>query len=255
MSAPVSGRTPFDGPVPGTLEEQRRFLLRSIEDLERERAAGDLDEHDYQTLRDGYTARAAAVLRALEQEGPAATPISSAVSPPRRGRRWVAAGVVAVLAVTSGLAVAASSGSRMPGETITGDIRQTVPGRLQQAAELAATGNYRAALEIYDEVLAEDPVNLEALSERGLLLVSLASATERPSLGDAGLASIDQALAIDPDNARALFYRGLGLRLKGDEVAANESFSAALAADPPPALRQAIEGFLASVDPQDGGGM
>ena len=48
------------------LEEERAFLLRSLDDLDRERDAGDLDEHDYVKLRDGYTARATAVLRELE---------------------------------------------------------------------------------------------------------------------------------------------------------------------------------------------
>ena len=35
------------------LEEERRFLLTSIRDLEREHEAGDVDEHDFTTLRDG----------------------------------------------------------------------------------------------------------------------------------------------------------------------------------------------------------
>ena len=48
------------------LEEERDFLLRSLEDLERERAVGDVDEHDYVTLKDEYTVRAAMVLRELE---------------------------------------------------------------------------------------------------------------------------------------------------------------------------------------------
>jgi hypothetical protein len=51
----------------GHLEEERDFLLRSIEDLEAERAAGDIDESDYRALHDDYTARAARVLRRLEQ--------------------------------------------------------------------------------------------------------------------------------------------------------------------------------------------
>ncbi len=46
------------------LEEERRFLLRSLADLEREREAGDVDDVDYRELRDGYTVRAAATLRA-----------------------------------------------------------------------------------------------------------------------------------------------------------------------------------------------
>lgn len=47
------------------LEEEREFFLRSLQDLEAERAAGDIDEVDYLALRDDYTARAAEVLRQL----------------------------------------------------------------------------------------------------------------------------------------------------------------------------------------------
>ena len=49
------------------LEEQRDFLLRSLADLDREHDAGDLEDDDYQTLKDDYTARAADVLRAIEE--------------------------------------------------------------------------------------------------------------------------------------------------------------------------------------------
>ena len=38
------------------LEEERRFLLRSLTDLEREHDAGDVDDLDYETLKDGSTA-------------------------------------------------------------------------------------------------------------------------------------------------------------------------------------------------------
>ena len=47
------------------LEAERDFLLRSLDDLEVERGAGDIDDEAYQQLHDDYTARAAAVLRAL----------------------------------------------------------------------------------------------------------------------------------------------------------------------------------------------
>ena len=43
--------------------QEREHLLRSLDDLDRERAAGDLDELDYETLRADYTARFAAILR------------------------------------------------------------------------------------------------------------------------------------------------------------------------------------------------
>jgi tetratricopeptide (TPR) repeat protein len=226
------------------LEEQRGFLLRSLQDLDAERAAGDLDDADYESLRDDYTARAAEVLRAIEK---GRAPVGVPGAPRRRGRRVVAGLVVAAMAATAGLSVASFSGTRQPGDTITGDIRQTSSGRLAEAAALAAQGDVTEALRVYDEVLADDPDNLEALSERGLLLVSLGFSTQRTALSDQGRASIDQALALDPDNARALFYLGLARRLGGDDAGAADAFTAALAADPPPALRQAMEDFLASV--------
>ncbi len=48
------------------MEEERKFLLRSLVDLEREHDAGDVDDVDYQELKDGYTVRAAHTLRAIE---------------------------------------------------------------------------------------------------------------------------------------------------------------------------------------------
>ena len=48
------------------LEEERNFLLDSLRDVERERAAGDIDDEDYATLKSGYTQRAANVLKAIE---------------------------------------------------------------------------------------------------------------------------------------------------------------------------------------------
>ncbi len=239
-----STRRRFDPDALADLEEQRGFLLRSLQDLDEERAAGDLTDADYQALHDDYTARAAEVLRSID-EGRAS--VTGSQPPPRRGRRLIAVVVVAAVAGSAGLAVAAASGTRLPGDNITGDIRETPSGQLAQAAALAQQGEVAEALRLYDEVLAGDPTNVEALSERGLLLVSLASATGRPTLADQGRASIEQALAVDADNARALFYLGLALRLEGDDTRAADAFTAALAADPPPALRQAMEDFLASI--------
>ena len=73
------------------LEEERQFLLRSLTDLEREFHAGDVDQHDYDVLRDGYTARAANVLRSIDD--------GKAARPPRResNPKSVIATVVAVV--------------------------------------------------------------------------------------------------------------------------------------------------------------
>ena len=66
------------------LEDERRFLLRSLRDLDAELAAGDVDDGDYETLRDGYTKRAADVLRDIE-EGKAAPAAARAAAAGRDG--------------------------------------------------------------------------------------------------------------------------------------------------------------------------
>ncbi len=247
MTAPAADR--LEARV--ALEQEREFLLRSLDDLEREWAAGDLADDDYRALKDDYTARAARVLRALDGADPERT-ATAPVPPPApagrgRGRTLLVAAAVAGFAVAAGLAVASAAGSRLPGDTLSGEIRETSASRLQQAAALARDGELTEALRRYDEVLADDPDNVEALSERGLLVISVASATERPALAADGRASIERALELRPGSPRILFYRGLALRLEGDDEAATEAFREALAADPPPALRQAIEDFLTSI--------
>ena len=52
------------------LEEEREFLLRSLDDLDREHGTGELTDQEYETLRDDYTRRAAAVVRVLNETEP-----------------------------------------------------------------------------------------------------------------------------------------------------------------------------------------
>ena len=65
------------------LEAERDFPLKSLDDLEAERAAGGIDDDSYRALHDDYTARAAATIRAL-RDGVDARPTASATSWQRR---------------------------------------------------------------------------------------------------------------------------------------------------------------------------
>src|SRR3954452_21110146 len=78
------------------LEEQRRFLLQSLRDLERERDAGDLDEDDYRTLKDDYTARAASVLHAIDESQ---SGLARRRTGPKRSTKATALAVAGVLLV------------------------------------------------------------------------------------------------------------------------------------------------------------
>ncbi|WP_420452737.1 hypothetical protein [Ilumatobacter sp.] len=98
------------------LEEERRFLLRSLRDLDREHAAGDVDDADYETLRDGYTVRAAAVLREIEDGRRRLRPAAA------RDWRRIAIVTVACLAVAGGIGavLAGAWGERSAGQEMTG---------------------------------------------------------------------------------------------------------------------------------------
>jgi hypothetical protein len=124
----------------GSLEDQRDFLLRSLEDLEREHGAGDVDDVDYQTLKDDYTARAAAVLRSIERGGRSTGP-RAAAGRHRSRTIGILTGVVA-FALIAGVLLAQASGRRTEGESATGDIRQSITQRLNQAGELGSEQEY-----------------------------------------------------------------------------------------------------------------
>ena len=244
--APVGAtRRRLDPDALAELEQERDLLLRSLDDLDREHEAGDLSDTDYEALRDETTRRAADVVRAIESRR-----ASVAARPPTPRGRLVLAGIgVAVVAVAAGVAVSTASGSREPGTFGSGEVRDLTDDRLEEASALARRGDVQGALDLYDGVLEDDPQNVEALSERGLLLASLSEAADLPDLLVSGRESVERALAVDPGNPRPLFYLGLIQRLEGDAEAAEATLRQALAADPPPQLRQDIEAFLGEAPP------
>lgn len=157
------------------LEEERRFLLGSLADLEREHAAGDVDEVDYRELKDGYTVRAAATLREIEA-GRSALPPKPPVD---WRRRLVAGGVVVALIGVVWWALAASSAERLPGQQVSGlDPRDERQVLMAQARDLQFQ-QPGAAAEIYAQVLAGEPDDAEALTYYGWTL-ALDAATSGP---------------------------------------------------------------------------
>jgi tetratricopeptide (TPR) repeat protein len=220
------------------LEDQRDFLLRSLEDLEREHEAGDVDDHDYRTLKDDYTARTASVLRQMDAE-PAGPP-----APRRRpmGRRLaVLAGAVAFAGV-AGLLVAQASGRRDAGELSSGDIRQTVTERLNEAARLLSEGDAEAAVARYDEVLEDQPANAEALTYRGWALYQFLGEPEE------GLTSLLDAATADPDYPDAAAFLAVVFARSGLVQQAANELDRLEALDPPPAMLELTAGLREQID-------
>lgn len=223
------------------LEEQRDFLLASLRDLEGEWAAGDLDEADHDALRDDYTARAAAVLRAIEAHE---VQWAEARQPRSRVRTigW-AIGVVA-FAVVVGLLVAQASGRRGSGN-LTGDIRLTTRERLAECQESMAAMALEDAIGCFDEVIAADPANPEALAYRGWAVAVGSFRAEEPDIEaiDEALEWIERAIDADPTYPDALAFRIVALSRAGrtDELPA--AFQAFDAADPPQDMVDMVAGL------------
>lgn len=171
------------------LEDERDHLLASLDDLEAEYAAGDLDETDYRLLRDDYTARAAATIRAVES----GEERRRDEKPSRSWARIVVWSVgVGVVSVVAGVLIAQASGSRGATGVGSGEIRQTSRVLLFEAGDAAAAGDLDTAIDRYSEVIEIEPANVEAFTYRGW------SQWQR---GDAAAAADDlaEAVAIDPD--------------------------------------------------------
>ena len=189
------------------LEEERRYLLRSLKDLESERAAGDVDDVDYDTLKNGYTVRAASVLRQIEQ--------GQRLLAPKRQRNWkrtiVVSFAVAAFAVAVGAALASAFGERGANDEITGfspgdDTRTT----LANARAALNNGDFVRAQELYvradQEELERGNANAEARAYVGWTTFFLARLTAGENPVDQrqleiSLLALNQAISIDPTYA------------------------------------------------------
>lgn len=215
-------------PALGDLYEERNFLLASLDDLESERADAEMDDGTYRRLRDDYTARAAAVLRAIdaaERDPNRGTSKDEVAAAPRTGRRLAVVGGIVAFVAAAGFLLANAVGDRVDGGTATGN-QQTDRNPEEVAAETRATleaavernpddpaahlelarflapTDPTASLMAYDEVVALDPANVEAHAYGGWI-VHLAGLPEE------ALERVDRALAVDPDYPDARFFRGM----------------------------------------------
>ena len=251
-AADAPGVTPgIDDAERERLEREREFLLRSLDDLERERDKGSIDDESYERLHDEYTARAAAVIRALRDGGderPTAPPIS------RRRRVLTALGIVGFLVLVA-VALTVFVTNRGGGGTTTGNTGTPGSGqtgsaggitvqerrqrlldaveenpddlasRLLLARYLEAGGDLAGALQQYDEVLARNPQSAEAQAQAGRILYLTAQAAvksnpdEVDGLVRQSLDRLDRAVAVDPSYPDARFFRAIVLANEFGEFA------------------------------------
>ncbi len=223
------------------LGAERDFLLRSLDDLEAEHEAGGIDDESYQTLRDDYTARAAAAIRSLRDGGAVRAPAAPRTSWKRRA---IVLGAIVVFVVGAGVALAAALGARLPGQTASGNSQaQTkvpasgptnaqlikrlkdaiaknpndVQTRMLLAPRLEATGDLAGALQQYDAVMKIQPDDAQAEAQAGRLIYLTAeqSVKSQPDAAAQLVAQaksrLDHAIALDPKYADAYYFHAIVL--------------------------------------------
>jgi tetratricopeptide (TPR) repeat protein len=248
------------------LEDERTFLLRSLEDLDREHDAGDLSDEDHAVLRDGYVARTAEVLKVLHggpppsdrltadsPDGPR-TPKRAASGAPVKDRRHrsrctllVVSGLVVVI-VCALLSVVAHLGPRLPGETVTGSVTltpsQQAARNLDQAQILESQGDAADAVKLYASVLRQDPDQDQALAELGWLEYEAGAEAKRGDLLSLGEGDEQRAEKLAPSAFAPHLYLGSMLLAQGDPSAAVLQYHQFLADHPPRAKVLAAVPFI-----------
>jgi uncharacterized protein (TIGR02996 family) len=274
----MSPSTRFDPDELASLESERDFLLRSIEDLESEREAGNLDDERYRALKDDYTARAAAVLRSIK-EGREARPLAPPV--PKK-RKLLTGGAVLAFVLVAALTLAAATGKRHDGQTVTGNAQsgsaQPPDGAARRAAlerQIKEHPDDPAAHLVYARFLLEtsdpnggaawpppeavkayltaaklDPKNPEANAYAGWTLFlatqnSEADPKTTAELIDRALVRLDAAVAANDTYPDGHFFRGMvQLRGKNDPKAAVPDFERYLVLVPDGQLNAQVKQLL-----------
>jgi tetratricopeptide (TPR) repeat protein len=240
------------------MEAEREFLLRSLDDLEAELVAGNIDPDTYRELHDDYTARASAVIQTLEDGVERSAPEAT-----RSAMRWVTGGAIVVVSVLAAFLLARTAGERQPGQTITGNSPTNTPaatldpntyeGHMAAARAALQTTEYPKAFDEYTKAIELDDSQAEPLTYRGWISVLGARAAgddaTRTTLLDRATADFERAIATNPDYADTYFFKGFMLyqvENKPDEaIPALQKFLALTPQDHP--QRQAVLDMLAAV--------
>jgi len=216
------------------LEEEREHLLGSLEDLESEFLAGDMDEPDYLTLKEEYTLRAAQVLRDLDPQSPKKTVALSPQQKLSSRPKWRTAAValsVLGFAALAGVLVARGSGQRGD-NAITGST-----GTFREQLVTCQTTSFQkpiAGIDCYDRILSSAPENLEALTYQGWAYV-------RSDQPEKGTANFNKVVALNPSYADVRVFRASVAATAQDYPAAAKELDAFYASSPSPAAVQVLQ--------------
>jgi tetratricopeptide (TPR) repeat protein len=241
------------------LNDQREFLLRSIDDAAREHEAGDLATDDYDVPRRRDAARLAEVEAQLAALGPVVpepvVPQGDHEKAPRSRRaRWRLVGIVAtssLIVIGAGILVNHAVNPALPGQPVSGSVTQSkeqqIEAELQEAAILNNNGNAVGALQLYDKILADDPDDPVALAASGWLQWNVGNAGRSATLMRFGRQAEQKAIRLAPTYyAGHLFYGLILFNQDHNATGAIAQFTKLLHESPPKAELTSVAPLVAS---------
>lgn len=194
------------------MKEVSEFLLESLDDLEKEYEAGELAESDFQLLRTSYERRALdAVLEddTVHKPRQLAAPQAFAKGSSARWKIALAVVLASATVIVSTIIVDRATGSRLPGQAITGSLPPSLGNELVDAQAALAKGDSLTALRLFQSVLSAQYNQPEALAYWGWIVASAGISTDKPELIQRGLSSIESAIKVDPRYPDAYLLLGL----------------------------------------------
>jgi tetratricopeptide (TPR) repeat protein len=220
--AGVEAGAPSEAQARWYLEDEREFLQRSLDDASREHAAGDLSDADLRVLVARDRHRLAEVEAELAALGPRRqakpTTESTGPAPGTRMSGWRRVVIVAacfLIAAGAVILVIHARHPRQPGQSSSGGVTlsqaQEIVQQLNQAQGLSFQGKILQSLKLYDKVLAEDPTNIDAMSNAGWLTWTTGFDSHVPKITADGRAEIERSVKLSPNSYGGHLFLGLVL--------------------------------------------
>jgi TolA-binding protein len=237
-----------------TLLDEIALRRASIDDAQREFAEGDMSAAELDELVVREHAAIARCEEQLAELGVATTNVASAPeSSVRRHRRRYLYVALGSFAVAIAIVLVTQLALRQPGTSITGGVSGTTSQRIVQLlteAEVDQAANSPIdALAAYNQVLALQASNVEALTQSGWLSFSAGSASHDASLVELGVHRVSRAVTEVPkDPDPRLYYAIIAASTPGDRAFAASQFRTFLRLHPTNAERAIAHPWLVELD-------
>lgn len=237
------------------LHDEIRLREASLEDAQREHAAGELADSDFNIITHRENAALDLARRELVDRATRVveTPSTHArPTPVRRRRRSRLVVALVCFALAAGLLVWANLGLRQAGESASGGLSLSQTQRVQQLvlegeADVAA-GDAAAALSAYEQILAIEPTNVAALTEAGWLDFSAGSSGRSTVVVSRGVSDLREAVTLAPKSpAPRLYYAIVADATPGNRTLAIKEFTVFLTLKPSKAQLAIAAPFLGNL--------